>query len=64
MKLSGAYKLSRYWIYNECIMKNINYYTIRTVQNPIKKSLKSEKSIPVAYIYMTTHFSSLIQALQ
>ena len=38
-------------------MKNIKYHTVRTIQNPIVKS------IPLAHIYIYTHCPGFLQAL-
>ena len=46
-------------------MKNKKKTTLpEPFQNQISKLYKMAKSIPIAHMYMTTHFPGLVQALQ
>jgi hypothetical protein len=45
-------------------MKNKKISHIGTLKNPISKSLKDVKSIPLTHKYITVHFLGLVQALQ
>ena len=41
-----------------------NSIMLEQFKNSIKKSYKEAKSIPLTYIYITTQFLGLVQALQ
>ena len=42
--------------------KTKKYYNVELFQNPIEKSSKEAKLIPLAHKYMTDHFPGLVQA--